>query len=103
MRIVIAVILVGLMAGGAVWYLKADTPAAVSYKTAPVSRGDLVATIGATGTVEPEEVIDVGAQVTGQVVEFGKDASDKTIDYSSQVKKDDMVARIDDVLYVAAV
>ena len=29
--------------------------------TAQVRRGDLVAAIGATGTVEPEQVVDVGA------------------------------------------
>ena len=38
-----------------------------------MKRGNLIATISATGTVEPEEVIDVGAQVAGRIVEFGKD------------------------------
>ena len=61
--------------------------AAVEYRTANLTRGDLVATIGATGTVEPEEVIDVGAQVAGQIIQFGKDTSGKDVDYGSQVKE----------------
>ena len=36
-------------------------------------------TIGATGTLEPEEVVDVGAQVAGQILEFGKDDSGKAV------------------------
>ena len=34
-------------------------------RTVPVKRGDLRATIDATGTMEPEEVVDVGAQGAG--------------------------------------
>ena len=41
--------------------------------------------INATGTVEPEEVVDVGAQVAGRIVEFGKDTqTGKTIDYKDR-------------------
>ena len=41
-----------------------------------VQRGDLLATINATGTLEPEEVVDVGAQIAGEIESFGKDPSD---------------------------
>ena len=33
--------------------------------TAAVTRGEVAATISASGTIEPEEVVDVGAQVAG--------------------------------------
>ena len=36
-------------------------------RTIPVVRGDLLVTISATGTIEPEEVVDVGAQVVGMI------------------------------------
>ena len=52
-------------------------------RLAPVIRGDLEAVISATGTVEPEEVIDVGAQVAGKIIAFGKDKNGKPIDYGS--------------------
>lgn len=79
-----------------------DKPA-VQYRTAPVKRGDLLATIGATGTVEPEELVDVGAQVAGQILAFGKDGSGKTIDYGSVVEEGMVLARIDDSLFAADV
>jgi HlyD family secretion protein len=74
-----------------------------SYRTAEVKRGDLTAVISATGTVVPEEVVDVGAQVAGKIVAFGKDQSGKTIDYGSAVEKGMVLAQIDDALYAADV
>ena len=56
-----------------------------TFRTVPVKRGDLLATISATGTVEPEEVIDVGAQVAGRILAFGQDKSGKSVDYGSVV------------------
>ncbi len=73
----------------------------VSLRTALVKRSDVVATISATGTVEPEEVVDVGAQVAGIVESFGKDINGKTVDYGSEVDVGTVLARIDDSLYVA--
>lgn len=71
------------------------------FRTVPVQRGDLLATISATGTVEPEEVIDIGAQVAGKIVAFGKDKHGKTVDYGSVVEAGTVLARIDDALYAA--
>ena len=74
-----------------------------SYRTVPVKRGELLATISATGTVEPEEVIDVGAQVAGQISSFGRDKTGKPIDYGSVVEAEMVLAQIDDSLYAADV
>jgi len=71
------------------------------FQTVAVRQGDLVAAISATGTVEPEEVIDVGAQVAGQIVAFGKDQHGKTIDYGSEVEEGTVLAQIDSSLYAA--
>jgi HlyD family secretion protein len=68
-----------------------------------VRRGDLKATITATGTVEPEEVVDVGAQVSGQFLEFGRDKSGKFVDYGSTVESNMLLAKIDDRLFKADV
>ena len=83
------------------WYLLQANGQSVAYSTAEVKRGDLVVTIAATGTVEPEEVVDVGAQVAGQIVSFGKDKNGKTIDYGSTVEQGTVLAQIDDSLYAA--
>lgn len=72
----------------------------VSFRTASLVRGDLRITIDATGTIEPEQVIDVGAQVAGQIISFGTDGDGKTVDYGSVVRKGMVLARIDKSLYV---
>ena len=99
---VVLLVVLGLI-GGITWYLSGAGHTSVSYRTAPVKRGDLLATISATGTVEPEEVIDVGAQVAGQIISFGKDKNAKTIDYGSTVEEGTVLAQIDDSLYAADV
>jgi HlyD family secretion protein len=98
---IIGLIVVGLVGAGGVWYLQRANGQAVTFRTAQVKRGDVVVFINATGTVEPEEVVDVGAQVAGRIVSFGKDAQGKTVDYGSTVKKGTVLARIDDSLYAA--
>src|SRR5207253_1117216 len=54
---------------------------------------------------EPEEVIDVGAQVAGQILGFGPDprGNGKMIDYGSPVEKGTVLARIDESVYRAQV
>jgi len=77
-----------VLAGGGygAWYLFAAGRSDNPFRTETVTRGDLLATISATGTVEPQDVIDVGAQVAGQIIEFGKDEDGKPIYYGSRVR-----------------
>jgi HlyD family secretion protein len=99
-----AVVLLG-GAGWGVWVWKASGRPAENFRTQPATRGNLVATINSTGTLVPEEVIDVGAQVAGQIVKFGPDLdnSARTIDYRARVEPGTLLAQIDDKLYKAAV
>jgi HlyD family secretion protein len=60
------------------WYWHVHANQATAFRTATVERGYLEAVIGATGTLEPEEVIDVGAQVAGRIETFGQDLSGST-------------------------
>jgi len=85
------------------WFWQGNDAGATAFRTVPLSRGDLQAVISATGTVEPEEVVDVGAQVAGRIVAFGKDRDGKTVDYGSQVEAGMVLAQIDDALYAADV
>ncbi len=80
----------------------AENPA--NLRTVAVRRGELLSTISATGTVEPEEVVNVGAQVSGLIVAFGEDvhSPSKVTDYCSVVEKDAVLARIDPTAYEAA-
>jgi HlyD family secretion protein len=101
----VMLILIGAMAGGAFYY-SSNVPgdSAISLRTVAIRRGNLLSTIGATGTVEPEEVVDVGAQVAGLILSFGPDPHDPTklIDYGSDVEAGTVLARIDPTPYEAA-
>lgn len=81
----------------------AGGPGATAVKFDTVRRGTLLVTVNATGTLEPEEVIDVGAQVAGQIASFGKDLDGNCIDYGSRVEEGTVLAQIDSALYAADV
>jgi HlyD family secretion protein len=92
-----------LVGGWGVWQWRAHAAHKPAFREATVKRGDLFVTITATGTLEPEEVVDVGAQVEGQINVFGKDKNGKSIDYGSVVEEGTVLAKIDDSLYRADV
>jgi len=100
---IIAALALALAVAAGVWVWRARHANRPLWRTATVRRGDLRATITATGTVEPEEVVDVGAQVSGQFLEFGKDKNGKPIDYGSTVESNMLLAKIDDRLFKADV
>jgi HlyD family secretion protein len=96
-------VVLAILAGVGAWQWRAHAAHKPLFRETKVKTGDLYVTITATGTVEPDEVIDVGAQVAGQVNVFGKDKSGKTIDYGSVVEEGMVLAKIDDSLYAADV
>ena len=74
-------------------------------KSVKVGRGTLQASVSATGTLQPEEVIDVGASFGGTLVKFGADPRDpkKTIDYNTPVEEGTILAHLDATVYRARV
>lgn len=70
-----------------------ETPA---YRFATVTRGDMKATVSATGALSAVTTVSVGTQVSGQVSEL-------LVDYNNQVKKGQLLARIDPTLALQAV
>lgn len=103
MKLLLGVLaLLVITAGTGAWYWQHNSKPTFTFKTAEVKRGELLATISATGTIEPEEVIDVGAQVNGLLLTFGTDQDGHTVDYRSKVTKGSILANIDPRLYQAA-
>ena len=102
-RIVVLIVVLAAVGGGLWWYLGGSSKVEHKYRTDKIERGDVVATIGATGTIEPESVIDVGAQVNGTVKFFGTDVNGRPVDYNAVVGPNMLLAQIDDVTYRADV
>jgi HlyD family secretion protein len=94
----ITIIIIAAAVAALVLYRLGGSGPKTSYRTVPVTRGDLSSTIEATGTVEPEELVDVGAQVAGKINSFGKDKDGKTVDYGSVVEEGTILAAADAAL-----
>lgn len=73
---------------------KAD--AAPEWRLVELSRGDVTATVGATGTLGAIRTVEVGTQVSGQIVEL-------KADFNDHVKRGQLIARLDDTLLEQAV
>jgi HlyD family secretion protein len=75
------------------------------FRQEAVQRGSLQAVVEAVGTVEPEEVVDVGAQVAGRILRFGPDPNDKdkTVDFRTEVKRGCVLVQLDPAPYEAEV
>ena len=60
----------------------------VSYQTQEVSRGSITVTVSATGTLQPNNQVDVGSEISGtfKTVE---------VDYNDRVKRGQVLGRID--------
>jgi HlyD family secretion protein len=104
-KIILLIVVIGIAAGiaGGWWYFNKNKAKNVTFRTTEVTRGDILSTISATGTVEPEELVDVGAQVAGQVLAFGKDEEGNEVDYGSPVAEGTLLAKIDDTTYASDV
>src|SRR5215467_4369233 len=100
MKVVIGLVLTTLTAAGGagLWYSYASASNGSSFRTVALERGNLMASIGATGTIQAEEVVDVGAQVAGQIKNFGRDPHDskKMIDYCTPVEEGTVLAQLDE-------
>lgn len=68
----------------------------VIYTTEPVTRGDIENLVTATGTLQPQDYVDVGAQVSGQLKKLH-------VEVGSEVKAGDLLADIDATVFAAKV
>ena len=73
-----------------------STPKAAGFDMAPVSRGDVIARVSASGSLSATVTVDVGSQVSGRVQSL-------FADFNSTVHKGQLIAKIDSALYDAAV
>ena len=99
--IIIVIAVLAFIFGKPLWNKFFSEKMIVLYSEQPVLKTDLCKYIESTGTVEPEELVNVGAQIGGMVIRFGPDTKGKSVDYGSRVKAGGILAQIDDSLYIA--
>ncbi|MBL9136416.1 MAG: efflux RND transporter periplasmic adaptor subunit [Verrucomicrobiales bacterium] len=91
--IILALIGGGAYAGYRYWNKPAQGEA--DYQTAKVSRGDVIQSVTANGSLTPVRLVEVGSQISGVI-------TDIKVDFNSQVKEGDLVAQIDPATYERA-
>ncbi len=98
-KAIVAVVVATLLGGGG-WYAykryDAQTAKGPQYKTTAVERGSISATVTATGTLSALVTVTVGSQVSGRLTEIN-------VDFNSQVKKGQILAKLDPQLLQAAI
>ena len=82
MRRALVALALGLLAG-----CKKETPP-VAYQALPVERGDIVVTAQATGTIQPDTVVEVKSKASGEIL-------DLRVETGQVVKRGALMVRVD--------
>ncbi|MBP0597154.1 efflux RND transporter periplasmic adaptor subunit [Herbaspirillum sp. LeCh32-8] len=82
-----------VIAALAIWWLGRSS---VTYESAVIGRGDIESSVSAVGKLQPRRYVDVGAQVSGQILRLHVQAGDA-------VKKGQLLAEIDPSVQKATV
>jgi HlyD family secretion protein len=86
-----------LVAAGVAYYVRVDVSAAPTQLTFDaVSRGDIVATVEATGTLQPLDTVQVGTQVSGTIASLGTD-------FNQLVKRGQVLATLDQAIFLSQI
>jgi HlyD family secretion protein len=88
-RLLITLLAIAASTAGTFYFFPqwSGAPAQPSYRLVKAGEGEIVATVSATGTINPTTTVIVGSQLSGQVVEL-------LADYNSDVKAGQVVARL---------
>jgi HlyD family secretion protein len=71
-----------------VWYFTASSTKTLQYVTKPVSRGDVIVTVRATGTIQPTDKVEISSELSGTMREV-------LVDFNHTVKRGQVLARLD--------
>jgi HlyD family secretion protein len=82
---------------GAIYYYRADVGAAPpQLVVATVSRGTIVSTVDATGTLQTVDTVEVGTQVSGTIATLG-------VDFNDAVRRGQVVATLDQAIFLSQI
>lgn len=94
-----AIVIIVVLAMGAVGaaFLPRDNPATeVPYVTTPIKKGNIKQIVTSTGTLQAVVTVQVGSQISGTIEKL-------SANFNSEVKKGDIIARLNDNKFKAAV
>src|SRR6185295_3839312 len=93
--IIVLLIVAAIGAGAGAYYLRRGG-SEIQATTSSVTRGDIIDTVGATGTLQAVTTVQVGSQVSGNIAWLGAD-------FNTIVKKGQVIAKLDPSLFEAQV
>ena len=91
-----AVALVAVVGAALLWRASSASVMSIEYQTEPIVRGDLEVTVTATGTLDALNTVEVGAEITGKVLEVN-------VEFNDRVTSGQVLATIDPEIYEAQV
>ena len=94
MKWIVIIILVGAAVWGGWWYWKKPGEQAPDYRTATVSRGDIIQAVTASGQLNPVLNVQVGSQISGMIQKL-------YVDFNSIVTQGQVIAELDPATYRA--
>src|SRR5262245_10893846 len=92
-KLLVSLLVIAVIGGSIYAYFRyKETGPKFTVTTAAVTRGDIVDTVGATGTLQAVTTVQVGTQVSGTIQAL-------YADFNSLVKKGQVLARLDPSLF----
>lgn len=95
----VAVVLAILAGGGYFAYVGVKaylkTVSNVYYRQVDVEEGEIISVVNSTGDIQPVLRVEVGSFVSGPIIEL-------PVDFNDEVKKGDLLAKVDPRLYLSA-
>jgi HlyD family secretion protein len=95
-RAIIVLVIIAAVGGAAGAYYLRRGGGEVQINTSAITRGEIIDTVGSTGTLQAVTTVQVGSQVSGNISWLGAD-------FNSIVKKGQIIARLDSSLFQAQV
>src|SRR5213078_2323485 len=93
-RAIIIILIIAAVGGAAGAYYMRRNGGEIQVNTSPVTRGEIVDTVGSTGTLQAVTTVQVGSQVSGNISWLGAD-------FNSIVHKGQVIAKLDPSLFEA--
>jgi HlyD family secretion protein len=87
-KILLALAVLAAAGTGWYWYSSRNAAGEAKYRVGKVERGPIQAVVVASGTLAAVTTVQVGSQISGQILEI-------FADFNTQVKKDQIIAKID--------